>query len=157
MFSNEISTEIKSEVAKAEDGRVVYSRRFRGPAFSVPWSYVAGFPRGSHYWEVFETSNIPRRPLKYRRYIFCSYSAPGVSPSKSTPMHQSLALVVANPQREERLEDMSIISWIIVGLIAGALGKLVMPGDEPGGFIVTLSIGMAGAVVGGFVVGILQR
>ena len=40
-------------------------------------------------------------------------------------------------------------------LIAGALGKLVMPGDEPGGFIVTLSIGMAGAVVGGFVVGIL--
>jgi uncharacterized membrane protein YeaQ/YmgE (transglycosylase-associated protein family) len=68
-------------------------------------------------------------------------------------MHQSPALVVATP-REERLEDMSIISWIIVGLIAGALGKLVMPGDEPGGFIVTLSIGMAGAVVGGFVMGI---
>ena len=44
---------------------------------------------------------------------------------------------------------------IIVGLIAGALGKLVMPGDEPGGFIVTLLIGMAGAVGGGFVVGIL--
>jgi uncharacterized membrane protein YeaQ/YmgE (transglycosylase-associated protein family) len=60
-----------------------------------------------------------------------------------------------NPQREERLEEMGIISWIIVGLIAGALGKLVMPGDEPGGFIVTLLIGMAGAVVGGFVVGIL--
>ena len=79
----------------------------------------------------------------------------GRVPSLSTPMHQSPALVVANPQREERLEDMSIISWIIVGLIAGALGRLVMPGDEPGGFIVTLSIGMAGAVVGGFVVGIL--
>ncbi len=78
-----------------------------------------------------------------------------MSPSLSTPMHQSPALVVANPQREECLEDMSIISWIIVGLIAGALGKLVMPGDEPGGFIVTLSIGMAGAVVGGFVVGII--
>ena len=79
----------------------------------------------------------------------------GRVPSLSTPMHQSLALVVANPQREERLEDMVITSWIIVGLIAGALGKLVMPGDEPGGFIVTLSIGMAGAVVGGFVVGII--
>ena len=50
---------------------------------------------------------------------------------------------------------MGIISWIIVGLIAGALGKLVMPGDDPGGFIATLLIGMAGAVVGGFVVGIL--
>ena len=60
-----------------------------------------------------------------------------------------------NPQREERLAEIGIISWIIVGLIAGALGKLVMPGDEPGGFIVTLSIGMAGAMVGGFVVGIL--
>ena len=79
----------------------------------------------------------------------------GRVPSLSTPMHQSPALVVANPQREERLEDMVIISWIIVGLIAGALGKLVMPGDEPGGFIATLLIGMAGAVVGGFVVGIL--
>ena len=50
---------------------------------------------------------------------------------------------------------MGIISWIIVGLIAGALGKLVMPGDDPGGFIATLLIGMAGAVVGGFVVGIV--
>jgi uncharacterized membrane protein YeaQ/YmgE (transglycosylase-associated protein family) len=50
---------------------------------------------------------------------------------------------------------MGIISWIVVGLIAGALGKLVMPGDDPGGFIVTILIGMAGALVGGFVVGIL--
>ena len=50
---------------------------------------------------------------------------------------------------------MGVISWIIVGLIAGALGKLVMPGDDPGGFIATLLIGMAGAVVGGFVVSIL--
>ncbi len=50
---------------------------------------------------------------------------------------------------------MGIISWIVVGLIAGALGKLIMPGDDPGGFIVTILIGMAGALVGGFVVGIL--
>ena len=50
---------------------------------------------------------------------------------------------------------MGIISWIIVGLIAGVLGKLVMPGDDPGGFVATLIIGMAGAVVGGFVLGIL--
>lgn len=50
---------------------------------------------------------------------------------------------------------MGIISWILVGLIAGLLGKLIMPGDDPGGIIVTVLIGMAGAVVGGFVVGIL--
>ncbi len=50
---------------------------------------------------------------------------------------------------------MGILSWIVVGLIAGALGKLIMPGDDPGGFIVTTLIGMAGALVGGFVVSIL--
>lgn len=44
---------------------------------------------------------------------------------------------------------MGIISWIIVGLIAGALAKLIMPGDDPGGIIVTTIIGMVGAVVGG--------
>jgi uncharacterized membrane protein YeaQ/YmgE (transglycosylase-associated protein family) len=42
-------------------------------------------------------------------------------------------------------------------LIAGALGKLILPGDDPGGFIVTLLIGMAGALVGGFVVGLSGR
>jgi uncharacterized membrane protein YeaQ/YmgE (transglycosylase-associated protein family) len=46
---------------------------------------------------------------------------------------------------------MGIIAWIIVGLIAGALGKLIMPGDDPGGIIVTILLGIAGAIVGGFV------
>jgi uncharacterized membrane protein YeaQ/YmgE (transglycosylase-associated protein family) len=50
---------------------------------------------------------------------------------------------------------MGILSWIIVGLIAGLLAKLVMPGDDPGGLIVTTLIGIAGALVGGFVVGVL--
>jgi uncharacterized membrane protein YeaQ/YmgE (transglycosylase-associated protein family) len=44
-----------------------------------------------------------------------------------------------------------IIVWIIIGLIAGALGKLIMPGDDPGGTIVTILIGIAGAFVGGFI------
>ena len=43
----------------------------------------------------------------------------------------------------------------MVGLIAGALGKLIMPGDDPGGIIVTTLIGMVGAIVGGLVVGLL--
>ena len=47
---------------------------------------------------------------------------------------------------------MGIIAWIIVGLIAGVLGKLIMPGRDPGGIIVTILIGMVGAVVGGFIV-----
>jgi uncharacterized membrane protein YeaQ/YmgE (transglycosylase-associated protein family) len=47
---------------------------------------------------------------------------------------------------------MGLIAWIIVGLIAGALGKLIMPGRDPGGIIVTILIGMVGAVVGGFIV-----
>ena len=50
---------------------------------------------------------------------------------------------------------MGIISWIVVGLIAGLLAKLIMPGDDPGGIIVTTLVGMAGAVVGGFIVSIL--
>jgi uncharacterized membrane protein YeaQ/YmgE (transglycosylase-associated protein family) len=46
---------------------------------------------------------------------------------------------------------MGILSWIVFGLIAGALAKFIMPGDDPGGFIVTTLIGIAGAVVGGFI------
>jgi uncharacterized membrane protein YeaQ/YmgE (transglycosylase-associated protein family) len=43
----------------------------------------------------------------------------------------------------------AILFWIIIGAIAGALAKLIMPGDDPGGFIVTILIGIAGAFVGG--------
>ena len=45
---------------------------------------------------------------------------------------------------------MGIFSWILLGLVAGALAKFIMPGKDPGGFIVTILIGMAGAVIGGF-------
>ncbi len=45
----------------------------------------------------------------------------------------------------------TIIAWIVIGLIAGALGKLIMPGRDPGGIIVTILIGIAGAFVGGFI------
>ncbi len=43
----------------------------------------------------------------------------------------------------------------MVELIAGLLAKWIMPGDDPGGIIVTILIGMAGALVGGFIVGLL--
>jgi uncharacterized membrane protein YeaQ/YmgE (transglycosylase-associated protein family) len=44
-----------------------------------------------------------------------------------------------------------IIGWIILGLLAGAIAKLILPGDDPGGLIVTTLIGIAGALVGGFI------
>ena len=46
---------------------------------------------------------------------------------------------------------MSILGWIVFGLIVGALAKLVMPGRDPGGIIVTMLLGIAGAVLGGFI------
>jgi uncharacterized membrane protein YeaQ/YmgE (transglycosylase-associated protein family) len=44
----------------------------------------------------------------------------------------------------------SIIGWIIFGLIVGVIGKLLMPGRDPGGFVITIVLGIAGALVGGF-------
>ncbi len=46
---------------------------------------------------------------------------------------------------------MGIISWILIGLIAGVLAKWIMPGSGPGGLIVTIILGMAGASIGGFI------
>lgn len=45
---------------------------------------------------------------------------------------------------------MGILTWIIFGLIAGGIAKLIMPGRDPGGCIVTMLIGVAGAFLGGF-------
>ena len=45
---------------------------------------------------------------------------------------------------------MGILSWIILGLVAGALAKFIMPGKDPGGIIVTILIGIVGAMLGGF-------
>ncbi|MGI8836719.1 MAG: GlsB/YeaQ/YmgE family stress response membrane protein [Pyrinomonadaceae bacterium] len=46
---------------------------------------------------------------------------------------------------------MAIIGWIIFGLIAGLIAKAIMPGRDPGGVIITILIGIAGSVIGGFV------
>ena len=44
-----------------------------------------------------------------------------------------------------------ILGWILFGLIAGIIAKLLMPGKDPGGIIVTMLIGIAGALLGGFI------
>lgn len=46
---------------------------------------------------------------------------------------------------------MGILGWIVLGLIIGALAKLVMPGRDPGGIIVTILIGIVGSLLGGFI------
>ena len=43
-----------------------------------------------------------------------------------------------------------ILGWILFGLIVGVIAKLIMPGRDPGGFIVTMLLGIVGAVLGGF-------
>ncbi len=48
---------------------------------------------------------------------------------------------------------MGIIAFIILGLLAGLIAKALLPGKDPGGIIVTMLIGVAGALIGGFVAG----
>jgi uncharacterized membrane protein YeaQ/YmgE (transglycosylase-associated protein family) len=43
-----------------------------------------------------------------------------------------------------------IIGWLLIGLVAGIFGRIIMPGRDPGGFIVTILIGIAGALLGGY-------
>jgi uncharacterized membrane protein YeaQ/YmgE (transglycosylase-associated protein family) len=45
---------------------------------------------------------------------------------------------------------LNIIAWLIVGLVGGALARLLMPGRDPGGIIITVVLGIAGALLGGF-------
>ncbi|MDX6312599.1 MAG: hypothetical protein QOF84_7722 [Streptomyces sp.] len=58
-----------------------------------------------------------------------------------------------NPGFQDRggsMTAMTLISWIVLGLVAGAIAKLLLPGKDPGGLIGTTLIGIAGAVVGGW-------
>lgn len=45
---------------------------------------------------------------------------------------------------------MGILGWILLGIVAGVIAKALLPGDDPGGFIVTVIIGIVGALLGGF-------
>lgn len=50
---------------------------------------------------------------------------------------------------------MGIIAFIILGLLAGLIAKAILPGDDPGGLIITTIIGVVGAILGGFLAGVL--
>lgn len=51
---------------------------------------------------------------------------------------------------------MGIFSWIILGLLAGVIAKVIMPGKQGGGFILTTLLGIGGALIGGFVASLLN-
>jgi uncharacterized membrane protein YeaQ/YmgE (transglycosylase-associated protein family) len=46
---------------------------------------------------------------------------------------------------------MGIVSWIILGLVVGIIAKFLMPGKDPGGIVITILLGVAGAIGGGFI------
>jgi uncharacterized membrane protein YeaQ/YmgE (transglycosylase-associated protein family) len=46
---------------------------------------------------------------------------------------------------------MSVLGWILFGLVVGIIGKLLMPGRDPGGFVITILLGIAGALLGGYI------
>jgi uncharacterized membrane protein YeaQ/YmgE (transglycosylase-associated protein family) len=49
------------------------------------------------------------------------------------------------------LHNYGVIAWVVIGLLAGGIAKLLMPGRDPGGCIVTILLGIAGAVLAGFI------
>jgi uncharacterized membrane protein YeaQ/YmgE (transglycosylase-associated protein family) len=59
--------------------------------------------------------------------------------------------VPATKEGQSMFAQHTILGWIAIGLVAGVLGKIVMPGRDPGGIIVTILIGIAGALLAGFI------
>ena len=52
---------------------------------------------------------------------------------------------------EEQMAEYGILGWIVIGLLAGGIAKLLMPGKDPGGCIITILLGIAGALLAGFI------
>jgi uncharacterized membrane protein YeaQ/YmgE (transglycosylase-associated protein family) len=57
----------------------------------------------------------------------------------------------ASASNRKRRRVMGILSWIVMGFIAGWIAKIIMPGKDPGGFFITILIGVAGGLIGGFI------
>jgi uncharacterized membrane protein YeaQ/YmgE (transglycosylase-associated protein family) len=97
-------------------------------------------------------------PLSVSFHVDAGYLDPGgLSLSILVFIHPDVLVaqdshVSARAERQEKEEIMiAIIGWIIFGLIAGLIAKAIMPGRDPGGAIITILIGIAGSVIGGFI------
>jgi uncharacterized membrane protein YeaQ/YmgE (transglycosylase-associated protein family) len=77
------------------------------------------------------------------------------SPRNQRLLRTYLRVETLSTENLQKEHNVGIITWIIIGGIAGALAKLIMPGDDPGGIIVTILIGIAGAFVGGFLTSLI--
>jgi uncharacterized membrane protein YeaQ/YmgE (transglycosylase-associated protein family) len=65
-------------------------------------------------------------------------------------LNRKQARLGREPLKRWRIDYMNIIGWLLFGLIVGAIAKFLMPGRDPGGWIVTILLGIAGSFVGGF-------
>jgi uncharacterized membrane protein YeaQ/YmgE (transglycosylase-associated protein family) len=72
--------------------------------------------------------------------------------SETSLIHRPVDLVTSRLAfpASKGVNPLSIIAWIVVGLLAGFIAKALMPGREPGGLLLTIVLGIAGAIVGGF-------
>lgn len=68
--------------------------------------------------------------------------------SAKATLRRGEGLLIGHCERSEKV--FAVISWIVFGLIVGALARLVLPGSDPMGWLVTLIVGVVGSVVGGF-------
>src|SRR5688572_1011120 len=76
---------------------------------------------------------------------------PGIMSRTTRSGHQLSSRRQTACRRRPSEVHMGVLLWILFGLIVGALAKLLMPGRDPGGIIVTMLIGIVGAMIGGFI------
>jgi uncharacterized membrane protein YeaQ/YmgE (transglycosylase-associated protein family) len=77
------------------------------------------------------------------------FEAHGVRATTSQNRKERQRSVVVAEGREDVI--VGILGWIVLGLIAGAIAKAIMPGKDPGGIIIRMQIGIVGAILGGFI------
>jgi uncharacterized membrane protein YeaQ/YmgE (transglycosylase-associated protein family) len=105
-------------------------------------------PLGTPSFEQRQRISYPRRPISCCRQAVVMMESASFR-SRTANAHPDV--VPDTPVLSDIAEvTLGIIAFIILGLLAGAIAKAVLPGDDPGGFIITALIGIAGALLGGF-------
>lgn len=96
---------------------------------------------------------VPDRSLAepFRHRVVTGWLAQQLEIGCSTLARRSLGNALTGRRAPRKGKTMHIIWSLIVGLVVGAIAKLLMPGKDPGGFIVTALLGIAGAMVAGFI------
>lgn len=139
---------IDDELAHMCAGQLLNGRLLHGAEYRGPSPKRRKIPSSSHRFRTHVSSLRSRSTCLnalFSKLFFCKFGV-------HTPIRDSRSFrALPKVTKGERREEMGILSWIVFGLIAGALAKLVMPGDDPGGIVMTTALGVAGALIGGFV------